>query len=408
MTIESTTGAAASAVPSRTAGVPAQRGQGSLGADGGADSAFASLLGALAQGDAVAQPAGPGRLPVDEAAALGPALAAAPETAPAVLVPVPLPFGQPLERQDAQEAGSTAAPALRGHVARAHAGPDVPAPAHQPGAGDGEALAASGAADTMTRHAAPAHEVQAASVGGDAPGRKPVHIAEALGEQEQARVEHGRAARQAELAAPRLVQPVQAGAVASMFEAGLAGLRAATAGRGPERAHDRLSPTHAAGAFLAWTDAPPAGAPVAAGDPVYAPSASALPAALAQRMHVWIAGGVQSAQLQLDAFGAGSVDVRVAVKGDEALVTFHCDQPQARQLLAQAMPQLEELLAREGLVLSGGFVGTSAEQQAGGRDGGREHPIASARTGRAPEAAALAPVGTRARAASGGAVDLFV
>lgn len=410
MTIESTTGASAPAAPSRTTGASPQRGQGGLAADGGVDSAFASLLGALAQGDAVAQPAGPDQLSSDVAAQVDPARAAASQAAQAVQASVPLPIGQPVQRPDADAAGPTAAHAVRGQAVRGRGGSDVPALARDPNAVGGAARAASDAAETSMRHAAPARKAHAAAEEGGVPDRQPGRAAGAAGEQEQeqTRVEQARAARQADVAVPRPVLPAQAGGVASMFEAGLAGLRAAGGGRAPERAHDRLSVTHASGAFLALPDAPAAGAPVAAGDPVYAAQASATASALAQRMHVWIAGGVQSAQLQLDAFGAGSVDVRVAVKGDEAVVAFHCDQPQARQLLAQAMPQLEELLAREGLVLSGGFVGASPEQHAGARDGSRERFAAGARSVRAPDAPVPAPGAARARALTGAAVDLFV
>jgi flagellar hook-length control protein FliK len=196
-----------------------------------------------------------------------------------------------------------------------------------------------------------------------------------------------------------------------MFEAGLTGLRAGPGGRTHERGAARINhlPDAANTGFVPWSDATPGSSTPQAASPVYAPTAATpVPAAaLAQKMHFWVAGGVQSAELQLDAFDGGSVDVHIAVKGDEAFVEFRSDQPQARKLLLEAMPQLKELLADEGLMLSGGFVGDSAQEQT---DGGstRAERFASARSaqlrGVPADIAAAAPV----RTGSGSAVDLFV
>ena len=124
-------------------------------------------------------------------------------------------------------------------------------------------------------------------------------------------------------------------------------------------------------------------------------------------MHYWVSRGVQSAALQLDAFAGGTVDVNIAVKGDAAVVEFRTDQPQARQMLLDAMPQLKELLAAEGLMLSGGLVGDSSQQDAQSRypdgqaPGGRSATVVSTPE---PVAGRLTP----ARATREGGVDLFV
>ena len=198
-------------------------------------------------------------------------------------------------------------------------------------------------------------------------------------------------------------------AVVSMFEAGLAGLRAGPGARTHERGAARTLPSEVTGAgFVPWSDATPGSSAPQTASPVFAPTAAAavLPAALAQKMHYWVAGGVQSAELQLDAFGGGSVDVRIAVKGDEAFVEFRSDQAQARKLLLDAMPQLKELLAGEGLMLSGGFVGHSAQDPAAGSRPGRP---AGVRTASVPvqEVPAL-PAAPAQRLSAGQAVDLFV
>lgn len=204
-----------------------------------------------------------------------------------------------------------------------------------------------------------------------------------------------------------------AASVVSMFEAGLAGLRTGPGGRAHERAGPRVDnlPDSANGiGFAPWADGGPASSAPQAANPVYAPTATAqLPgAALAQKLHFWVAGGVQSAELQLDAFGGGSVDVRIAVKGDEAYVEFRSDQPQARRMLLDTMPQLERLLAGEGLMLSGGFVGGSAPNQS---DGGSARRDRFAGTGPALDRIVEAPAtaaATPMRAAVGSAIDLFV
>lgn len=224
-----------------------------------------------------------------------------------------------------------------------------------------------------------------------------------------------RAAKDQDAAPLRPLTTAQAGnpaaSVVSMFEAGLAGLRAGPGGiRGHERTTTRShAPDPAGVGFVAWSDNTPGSGGVQTANPVYAPTAATpMPsAALAQKMHYWVAGGVQSAGLQLDAFGGGAVDVRIAVKGDEAFVEFRTDQPQARKLLLDAMPQLKELLAGEGLLLSGGFVGDSAQHPA---DGGqaRSDRFPGARTAAAPvQAGSVVPVAPT-RMASGAAVDLFV
>jgi len=198
--------------------------------------------------------------------------------------------------------------------------------------------------------------------------------------------------------------------VVSMFEAGLAGLRAGPGSRSSERGAQRHAISELAAGWGGWSDAVPAGGAHQTASTVYAPTASTpVPAAaLAQKMHYWVAGGVQSAELQLDAFDGGTVEVRIAVKGDRAVVEFRCDQLQARQLLLEAMPQLKDLLADEGLVLSGGFVGGSAQQQGDDRSGRHARPTADVRTGSVQVRQVPAPMGAAVRSVPGAALDLFV
>lgn len=161
-----------------------------------------------------------------------------------------------------------------------------------------------------------------------------------------------------------------------------------------------------ASGFSPWSDGMAAGTSHGA-SAVYAPGAlkPAPEAAMAQKVHYWVTRGVQSAELQLDAFAGGSVDVSIAVKGDQAVVEFRTDQPEARRMLTDTMPQLKELLAGEGLMLSGGFVGGSAHHGSGAP--ARESPKPGAREGvvQVDDSPRVqqGPAGRKA-----GAIDLFV
>lgn len=129
-------------------------------------------------------------------------------------------------------------------------------------------------------------------------------------------------------------------------------------------------------------------------------------AALADKLSYWVSKGVQSAEIQLDAFGGGAVDVSISVHGNEAQVEFRSDQPEARRLLQDAMPQLRDMLKGEGLVLSGGFVGTSAQSDPGGQERRNAPPGARSRTV-ALETLDRASPAVHHRS-SGRTVDLFV
>jgi len=227
-----------------------------------------------------------------------------------------------------------------------------------------------------------------------------------------ARVEAARMAAEPDTATLRAARtplgvPPSLGQVVSMFDAAAAGLHAGGALRSQERIQTRMAGTGTAHGLATWGDTTPAGTRHGASS-VYAPGAlTPAPAtAMAEKVHYWVSRGVQSASLQLDAFAGGTVDVSIAVKGDEAIIEFRTDQPQARQLLLEAMPQLKELLASGGLMLSGGFVGTSAQQ------GGQSHGRGTAQTA-AREALVGTPQAVPGRAqaldgVSGARVDLFV
>lgn len=136
------------------------------------------------------------------------------------------------------------------------------------------------------------------------------------------------------------------------------------------------------------------------------PSQSSLESMVADTVSYWVAQGVQNAELKLDGLGPDPVDVSISLKGDEAQIDFRTDQPEIRQVLEGAAAHLKELLAKEGLVLSGVSVGSSSQQGAGAqeqrhRQGARQADIARVE---------VAPTEPRPRAIQSlaGAVDIFV
>lgn len=313
------------------------------------------------------------------------------------------------------EAGPTHAHARRGQGTDSAAAQPAMQEADATAAADGAVEPADAdPAHTAALKAANAASGKAGVVPGEADAQARQQADEAVA---TARDNAGRAepsAKESDAAQWRLLAASPAGnpaaAVGSMFEAGLAGLRGGPGARLHERGTARSLASEAPGVgFVAWSDAAPGSSAPQAANPVHAPTvaAPALPGALAQKLHYWVAGGVQSAELQLDSFGGGAVDVRIAVKGDEAFVEFRSDQPQARKLLLDAMPQLKDLLAGEGLMLSGGFVGGSAQDTASGAGGRRDRPW-GVRAAQVQVQEVSATPAAHARMLSDKSVDLFV
>ena len=186
--------------------------------------------------------------------------------------------------------------------------------------------------------------------------------------------------------------------------AGKPGQLARAADRPASGALTDLAASAAAGP---WTEGARAGGDGASAVTYSQDAAASTPAAaVAEKVHYWVGRGVQNAQLQLDAFGGGSVEVRILVQGNEAQVEFRSDQPEARKMLQDSMAQLKDLLKGDGLELAGAFVGSSAHQGSGARE---RH--ASAPRGRVSLGIAEVPspaAGTSPARAQGRTVDIFV
>ncbi len=150
--------------------------------------------------------------------------------------------------------------------------------------------------------------------------------------------------------------------------------------------------------------------PSAAGVATSGASASGqvLEQAVAEQVKYWISNDVQNAQLKFDGLGPQSVQVNISLSGNQAQVVFQSDQAHTRELLSNAMAQLEQMLRGEGLTLTSAWVGSSGQQGQFGSSAQQAQPAPL----RAPAATTLAveaaSVPTRTAVSTNRAVDLFV
>lgn len=83
----------------------------------------------------------------------------------------------------------------------------------------------------------------------------------------------------------------------------------------------------------------------------------------------WMSSDLKNAEMKLDGFGEGPVEVSISVHGNQTHVAFRTDEAHTRLALEDAGATLKDMLSKEGLNLSGVSVGTSG---AGG-DGTQDH-----------------------------------
>lgn len=144
----------------------------------------------------------------------------------------------------------------------------------------------------------------------------------------------------------------------------------------------------------------------AASAPLLNPSLPLLESKVADTVNYWVTQGVQNAALTLDGLGDEPVEVNISLKGREAHIGFRTDQPDIRQLLEGASVQLKDLLASEGLLLSGVSVGTSAQD---GKGTPERQPRPSAQSSRiVTRDAGPGESQQRVVHAAGQTVDIFV
>jgi len=130
---------------------------------------------------------------------------------------------------------------------------------------------------------------------------------------------------------------------------------------------------------------------------------------VAEQVNYWISRDVQNAELKLNGFDGLPVEVSISIHGNEAQVDFRTDQAEIREILQEAEPHLKHMLAKEGLVLSGVSVGTSAQNPHDAPDQQTRKSLRPERSDTDAVQAAL-PTATAPRAsdASGRALDIFV
>ncbi|WP_445397114.1 flagellar hook-length control protein FliK [Zobellella sp. An-6] len=97
---------------------------------------------------------------------------------------------------------------------------------------------------------------------------------------------------------------------------------------------------------------------------------------LAQQVQVMVSQNLQEADIRLSPSELGGLRIQLKFEQGEVNVQFLASQPQARELLDQALPRLREMLVQQGLTLGQGTVGgfggqQGAQQQAASEGGGR-------------------------------------
>jgi flagellar hook-length control protein FliK len=99
------------------------------------------------------------------------------------------------------------------------------------------------------------------------------------------------------------------------------------------------------------------------------PDHPAFPQALGVQLSTWLRDGVEHARLELHPQDLGPIDVRIAVTGGQTRVDLNADVAATRIALAQAIPQLAQVLGDVGLALSGSSVSAQTGQGGQGTTG---------------------------------------
>jgi flagellar hook-length control protein FliK len=92
---------------------------------------------------------------------------------------------------------------------------------------------------------------------------------------------------------------------------------------------------------------------------------------VAEQVKYFISRDIQNAELKLKGFDELPIDVHISMHGNDAHIDFRTDNVEIREILQGAEVHLKDMLAKEGLVLSGVSVGTSLSD---GRDARSPQP----------------------------------
>lgn len=94
-----------------------------------------------------------------------------------------------------------------------------------------------------------------------------------------------------------------------------------------------------------------------------AAAANANAQALSNRLSIMHAQNMQVAEMRLDPPNLGRVRIQIRMQGKQASVNISAANPQAKQLLEDALPQLKALLGEEGIDLADAQIFDSSTQQ---------------------------------------------
>ena len=128
---------------------------------------------------------------------------------------------------------------------------------------------------------------------------------------------------------------------------------------------------------------------------------------VAAQVTMWASQNIKSAELKLDAHGKDPVEVSISMTGNQAHVHFRSDVAQTRELLTRSAAALDSSMQREGLVLTGMTVGTSAQGRDSSGATGDNAPSGGKSVLRAVATADSASPVSASRTPQG-ALDLFV
>ncbi|WP_446835323.1 flagellar hook-length control protein FliK [Zobellella denitrificans] len=84
---------------------------------------------------------------------------------------------------------------------------------------------------------------------------------------------------------------------------------------------------------------------------------------LSQQIQLMVNQNLQEADIRLSPSELGGLRIQLKMEQGEVNIQFTATQPQARELLEQALPRLREMLGQQGLAMGQGQVGGSAQQQ---------------------------------------------
>ncbi|MFN7834489.1 MAG: flagellar hook-length control protein FliK [Burkholderiaceae bacterium] len=139
------------------------------------------------------------------------------------------------------------------------------------------------------------------------------------------------------------------------------------------------------------------------------------PAEMSQKIVWMVSRDLTQADIKIHPEALGPINLKLQMRGNEAQLTIAAQDPQAQQLLSQAVPALKEILSQSGIQLndvqvSGGGADGGASQSGSGRQQSSSEP--SPQSGRSardtlPAGSLIADGSPEQRSTTPGGVDLY-